>query len=166
MADSPVVLWQNPGEEDRGRGAGSAQKQEGCACVRVKVRKRFILKVFQLSKCFHRITKTPTTINHLWEMFYEINIRDWGARFLRCLSSFSIPLHSFSHSHCRRLFGLSPYDHQIKMQISVCLILEVGSWKGASSLLCTPHQHFVNAGAAGEQCTFPHKLENVQLCII
>lgn len=41
MADSPVVLWQNPGEEDRGRGPGGrfCTKTRGLY-VRVRERER------------------------------------------------------------------------------------------------------------------------------
>lgn len=90
----PCCFMAKPRGGGQGEGAGSARKQEGCACVRVEggEKERFLLKVFQLFsllKCLHQITETPTTIYHMWAMFYEINIHDWGGG--------GAPLHSFSH---------------------------------------------------------------------
>lgn len=120
----PCCFMAKPWRGGQGEGAGSAQKQEGCAYARVKVseKERFILYVFQLfslSKCFHQITKTPTTINHMWEMFYEINIHDWGVVFLRRINSFSIPLHSFSHWHCRNLVCFVSFITRLKCRYNM-----------------------------------------------
>lgn len=120
----PLLFYgKTPGRRTGGGGRFCTKTRGLCMCANKWVRKRFLLNVFELfslSKCFHQMTKSPTTIHHMCgKCFMRWTFMTGGVLFLKCISSFSIPLHSFSHWHCRNLFGLSPSDLKIKMQICI-----------------------------------------------
>lgn len=120
----PCCFTAKPRGGGQGEGAGSAQKQEGCACVQISEWEKDFYWMFSSSSLSRNVStkwlkarqQFITCVgNVLWDEHSWLG----GVLFLKCISSFSVPLHSFSHWHCRNLFGLSPSDHKINMQICI-----------------------------------------------